>query len=174
VAVENTGLNPVAVGAVTLSFTGAADRTGEYTVTPAPANPTTIAGGATGLFDFAVDVSPAAALETIVIDAAFSGSDAITARALSDPGADSDDTWDVVDCISTTCGDCNGDGVISILDALAAAQHGVGSIVLAPAAFSNCNVTGLLEPDPGAVVSILDALAIAQVSAGLSIPLACC
>ena len=31
-----------------------------------------------------------------------------------------------------SCGDCNGDGPVNILDALVAAQHGVGLITITP------------------------------------------
>jgi hypothetical protein len=79
-----------------------------------------------------------------------------------------------VRCPVTSCGDCNGDGIINIVDALFAAQHAVSIIVLTGVDFSNCNVVGLTEPDPGAVVDVIDALNVAQVSAGLPVMLACC
>ena len=63
---------------------------------------------------------------------------------------------------------------VSILDALVAAQHSAGLIVLTGVDFSNCNVFGALEPDPTADVSILDALNLAQSAAGLSVMLICC
>jgi hypothetical protein len=77
-------------------------------------------------------------------------------------------------CPLTLCGDCNQDGQVTILDALGAAQSSAGIITLGPVQFSNCNVTGLLEPDPSATVDILDALTIAQVAAGLGVSLTCC
>lgn len=71
------------------------------------------------------------------------------------------------------CGDCNGDGVVNILDALTGAQHSAAIVQLTGVDFTNCNVTGLLEPDPGAMVDILDALTLAQSAAGLGSPLMC-
>jgi hypothetical protein len=79
-----------------------------------------------------------------------------------------------VRCPLSLCGDCNQDGGVTVLDALLAAQHGVAIITLAGEAFSNCNVTGAVEPDPGPVVDVLDALTIAQEAAGLAPPLSCC
>jgi hypothetical protein len=77
-------------------------------------------------------------------------------------------------CPLTLCGDCNQDGSVTILDALHAAQADVGLVTLAPPAFSSCNVTGVLEPAPGAAVTVLDALAIASVVSGLPTLLVCC
>lgn len=74
---------------------------------------------------------------------------------------------------SLLCGDCNGDGVVSILDALIAAQHAAGLYTITGDDFTRCNVTGLLEPDPAAVVDILDALFIARYSAGFPTSLVC-
>jgi hypothetical protein len=79
-------------------------------------------------------------------------------------------------CPTTLCGDCNRDGTVNIIDALLGAQH-AASILMPPlsgAGFSNCNVTGPVEPNPSASVNILDALVIAQVAAGLSPPYMCC
>jgi hypothetical protein len=174
VTVENIGLNGVMVGALALSFTGSADRTPEYLVTPDPANPTAIAAGATESFAFSVDVDPMATIETITIDAGFTGTDAVTLGAVIDLGADVTDSWDVVPCGATLCGDCTGDGQVTILDALSAAQHSAAIIVLTGTNFTNCNVIGAVEPDPSAEVSILDALTLAQFAAGLPVMLVCC
>ena len=64
--------------------------------------------------------------------------------------------------------------MVTILDALVAAQNAASLVALSGAAFSNCNVIGLLEPDPGAVVDILDSLTLAQFAAGLPVTLMCC
>lgn len=74
----------------------------------------------------------------------------------------------------TTCGDCNEDGSMDILDALQAAQHAAGVLTLSARGQTACNVTGTLAPDPGAAVDILDALMLAQAAAGLPVTLACC
>ena len=66
------------------------------------------------------------------------------------------------------------DLVVTILDALVAAQHAAGLITLTGIDFTNCNVFGLLEPDPAAVVDIIDALSLAQFAAGLPAVLTCC
>jgi hypothetical protein len=71
-------------------------------------------------------------------------------------------------CIVTLCGDCTGDGVISILDALAAAQHAVLVIMLMGTEFNNCDVDADMDVD------ILDALLIAQVASGQPTALVCC
>ena len=63
---------------------------------------------------------------------------------------------------------------MTILDALVAAQHAGGLVTLTGVDFTNCNVLGLVEPDPGAVVDILDALRLAQFAAGLPVMLMCC
>jgi hypothetical protein len=77
-------------------------------------------------------------------------------------------------CPLVLCGDCNEDGAVTILDALVAAQHAAGVTSLTGSGFSNCNVLGTTEPDPGATVDVLDALSIAQFAAGLGVTLACC
>jgi len=79
-----------------------------------------------------------------------------------------------VRCPLTACGDCDSDGFTTILDALLAAQHGALIIALTGVEFSNCNVTGAVEPDPGAVVDVLDALMLAQEAALLAVTLSCC
>lgn len=71
-------------------------------------------------------------------------------------------------CGVVLCGDCNGDGAVTILDALAAAQSAVGTRTLTPMQFASCDV------DMDGDVDILDALLIAQVSAGLPVMLTCC
>jgi hypothetical protein len=85
-------------------------------------------------------------------------------------------TIEVSPCFTTLCGDCNLDGFTTILDALSAAQNAAAIITIPPMTpqFSNCNVQGLVEPDPGASVDILDALNIAQFAASLPTPLICC
>jgi hypothetical protein len=67
------------------------------------------------------------------------------------------------------CGDCNGDATVSILDALAAAQHAVGVTTLSGSRYSACNVAGTPggEGVPGTTVDVLDALNVARFSAGI-------
>ena len=68
-----------------------------------------------------------------------------------------------------SCGDCNGDGNANVLDALLAARHAVGVVMLVSPDFEACNVSGTLgDPTvPGAVVDTLDALLLAQAAVGL-------
>jgi hypothetical protein len=174
VAAENVGLNSAIVGGVGLTFTGSADRTAEYTVTPAPGNPVVIAPATTESFAFSVDVDPGASLETITLDGVFTGVDSVSGAAIIDNDADLTDSWVVVLCGATLCGDCNGDGFVTILDALTAAQHSAAIITLTGTDFTNCNVIGAVEPDPAAAVDILDALTLAQSAAGLPVMLVCC
>lgn len=79
-------------------------------------------------------------------------------------------------CPRTLCGDCDQSGSVNIVDALLAAQDAAMALSppLSGSAFSNCNVTGAVEPDPQAAVNILDALLIAQDAAGLPVTLMCC
>jgi hypothetical protein len=77
------------------------------------------------------------------------------------------------DCPATMCGDCDLNGSICILDALCAAQCGVGLLHLDETAYSNCNVFGEMQPDELATVDILDALCIARCSLGVD-ALHCC
>jgi len=119
-------------------------------------------------------VDVAASLETITIDAGVDGTTTANGAPCSDPDADTTDSWLVVTCAPTLCGDCNIDGVVNILDALMGAQNAALIIALAGQEFTNCNVIGDLEPLPSAVVDILDALTIAQFAAQLPVTLTCC
>lgn len=72
------------------------------------------------------------------------------------------------------CGDCDGNGWVDLLDAQAAAQHGVGTLVLDSPAFVHCNVSG--SPGSvaaGGIVDVLDALTLARFAVGISIDLPC-
>jgi len=65
------------------------------------------------------------------------------------------------------CGDCNQDGSITILDALVAAQIGVGLVTAEGEALEICDVDGSGD------VSILDALLLSRFLAGLVPALMC-
>jgi hypothetical protein len=65
------------------------------------------------------------------------------------------------------CGDCTGDGTVSVLDALAAAQHAAGVITLPGAQLLDCDV------DSDGSVQVLDALRVAQSAAGIPVTLTC-
>jgi hypothetical protein len=73
------------------------------------------------------------------------------------------------------CGDCNGDGNTTVLDALFAAQQGAGLAVVSTAALAACNVAGTPggQGVAGASVDVLDALLIARFDAGLLASLSC-
>lgn len=164
----------ISVTSFAWSFTGQGDRTSQYTVTPDAGNPALIPAGATLLFTFLVDVSPAASLETITLDVSFAGTSVPGGLAVADGEADTPDTWDVLACVAPACGDCDGDTFVTVLDALVAAQHSAAVTLLTGVAFTNCNVTGDLEPLPSARVDILDALTLAQWAALLPVSLVCC
>ena len=93
---------------------------------------------------------------------------AATSATLSSPSYQARFEVLCLGCGVTLCGDCNGDGIVSILDALMGARHAVTLVVLTGIQFASCDV----EQDGD--VDILDALAIAQVSTGLSVTLTCC
>lgn len=153
----------------TLTFTGVADRTAEYTVTPDPGNPTTIGPGGLETLQFTVDVSPAATMETITLDGSADAIDSLGGGPINDTGANTTDSWDVVRwCVAPVCGDCSGDNVVDILDALLAAQHAALLVTLTGPQLDACDV------DSSLAVDILDGLMIAQYSALLPITLSCC
>jgi hypothetical protein len=66
-----------------------------------------------------------------------------------------------------TCGDCNMDGQLSILDALLGAQIGAGLVAPTPAHLPVCDV------DTSGAIDVLDALRMAQAAAGLPVTLSC-
>ena len=61
--------------------------------------------------------------------------------------------------VSPACGDCNGDGTLDVLDALQAAQIGVGVHQPTPLEQWRCNVDG------DQTVGVLDALLLVQLGA---------
>lgn len=65
------------------------------------------------------------------------------------------------------CGDCDGDQVLSIIDALRAAQIGAALITPTPADLAVCDV------DSDTDIDVLDALRMAQAAAQLPVPLTC-
>lgn len=72
------------------------------------------------------------------------------------------------------CGDCNGDGAVSILDALQAARYATATTpVIFTEDFARCNVAGTPGTGAGTTVDILDALSIAQRDVGLLASLSC-
>jgi hypothetical protein len=178
VTVENAGVNPLDLVAVTISFTDSllVDRSGEYALLPAPGQPTTIQPGQTAALTWAVDVLPGATPETITIDAAVEAIDTVTAQTAQDPEADTPHVWTVLPCGYSLCGDCDDNGHVDVLDALLAAQIAAGLQAPPPTGslqWNGCNAQGVTFPDPGAAINILDALEIARSSAGLGI-LSCC
>ena len=67
------------------------------------------------------------------------------------------------------CGDCDGDGVVTVLDALAAMGHEAGLLPVLGMNFVRCNVDGPPGGDgrAGAIVDAVDALVIAMRSASI-------
>jgi hypothetical protein len=77
-------------------------------------------------------------------------------------------------CAINACGDCDGDGFVSVLDAFVGAQNAVGLATFpGQSTFDACNVVGAQNPNPGAEVTILDALEIARHIVGLT-DISCC
>ena len=95
VVIANTGeaSATVASAASWLTFTSGGDVSGDYTVTPAGGNPTSIAGGGNASFDFTVDVAGGATLGVVDLDAQASGTDDNDSSALNASGASSPDSW---------------------------------------------------------------------------------
>ncbi|MBI4869591.1 MAG: hypothetical protein HY816_21855, partial [Candidatus Wallbacteria bacterium] len=113
IAVRMTVTNPggasAQVSSATLRFTGAADRTSEYTPMHSGTHPSTLAAGDSANFDFTVTVGASATAESITIDGSVTGTDANSAGALSDTSATTTDGWTVqvpaslrLDSIATT------------------------------------------------------------------------
>ena len=73
------------------------------------------------------------------------------------------------------CGDCNGDGRVTVLDSLYASQHEQGLRKLASPNYESCNVMGISGgiADPGATVDSLDAQEISNYAVGLVSHLNC-
>jgi hypothetical protein len=71
------------------------------------------------------------------------------------------------------CGDCDGNGFVTILDALQAARHDTGLATIASPELEQCNVSGTPGGPPLGVVSVLDGLTIAQYAVGLHPQLLC-
>ena len=94
--VRNIGLADAACLTATLSFTGSMDRTPEYTVTPFAGNPTLLRPGDIAPLHFSIDVSAAATLEAITVDASAMADDAFSGLPVTDPDADRTGAWSVV------------------------------------------------------------------------------
>ncbi|RMF70445.1 MAG: hypothetical protein D6743_00260, partial [Calditrichaeota bacterium] len=91
--VQNLGTNPITDLQGSLIFTGSADRTAEYTVTPSGSNPTTLGGGSTATLSFTVKVVFSATLETVTIDGTVNGK--VNGTPVSASGAAVTDQWTV-------------------------------------------------------------------------------
>ncbi len=69
--------------------------------------------------------------------------------------------------VPSSCGDCNADGRLDVIDALAAASHSAGLDLLSGGNLINCDVDG------SGNVNVVDALIIAQTASGLPTTLQC-
>jgi hypothetical protein len=79
-----------------LTFTGTAVCTSEYTVTPDPANPTSIPVAGAVTLSFVVDVDSLATEETITVNGTIDATLATSGTPVTGNGADTPDQWDVV------------------------------------------------------------------------------
>ncbi|OGQ93182.1 MAG: hypothetical protein A2284_05555, partial [Deltaproteobacteria bacterium RIFOXYA12_FULL_61_11] len=96
VGITNEGGATANLGASSLRFSQSGNDLGtEYTVTPSGANPGTLGSGQAATLVFTVDVASAATLGNVALDAAIVGTDANSGAALSDPAAETTDTWTV-------------------------------------------------------------------------------
>jgi hypothetical protein len=91
--VQNVSSAPLTEVAAGLTFTGAVNRTGEYTINASPSNPTALAGNSTATFSFTVNVSATATLETVTINGAVSGK--VNGTPVSTSNANQTDSWTV-------------------------------------------------------------------------------
>jgi hypothetical protein len=89
--VENLSTEPITELTGTLTFTGSADRTGEYNVTPP--NPITLPGSSPATLSFVVAVDANATLELVTINGAVSGK--VNGTPVSAQGAQQTDSWTV-------------------------------------------------------------------------------
>ncbi len=67
----------------------------------------------------------------------------------------------------SSCGDCDGDGTITALDALRAAMHSAGTVLITDLGLLDCDV------DRSGIINVVDALIMAQEAAGLMPGLDC-
>ncbi|MDZ7304104.1 MAG: hypothetical protein ONB44_18415, partial [candidate division KSB1 bacterium] len=91
--VRNLSSAPITDLTGQLTFTGSANRTGEYTVVPSPGNLTTLPGNSTTQLLFNVEVSNGATLETVTINGSVSGK--IDGTVVNDNEATQTDSWTV-------------------------------------------------------------------------------
>ncbi|MGH7451087.1 MAG: beta strand repeat-containing protein, partial [bacterium] len=91
--VQNVSSVPLTEVTAGLTFTGTADRTGEYSVTPSPSNPTSLAGNSTATFSFIVNVGANAMLETVTLNGTVSGK--VNGTPVSSSNANQTDSWTV-------------------------------------------------------------------------------
>lgn len=89
--IQNLAASPVTNLDGQLTFTGSADRTSEYTVTPNAGNPTNVSGNSTATLVFLVDVSANATLEAMTIDGSIAGD--IGGSQVTAIGAATTDSW---------------------------------------------------------------------------------
>ncbi len=93
-SVQNLGSSPILNLSGGLTFTGAVDRTPEYTVAPDNNNPVSIPGNSPATLNYLVTVSTTATLETIAIDGTVSGT--VSGTPVSKTGANLPDNWQVL------------------------------------------------------------------------------
>jgi hypothetical protein len=91
--VQNLSAAPLTEILPGLIFTGMANRTADYTVTPNAGNPATLPANATTPLSFIVKVNNNAALETVTIDGTISGK--VDGMPVTATGAGQTDSWTV-------------------------------------------------------------------------------
>ncbi|TPW10185.1 MAG: hypothetical protein FD127_3855, partial [Acidimicrobiaceae bacterium] len=104
VRMRNPGEAAASLTAIALTFSaGGQDRAFDYAVTPAQGG-VTLTGGTTAVLAFTVDVSPAASLGPVTLDARLEGCDANSGVVLSDGSASLGDAWTVKEPVEFSLG----------------------------------------------------------------------
>jgi hypothetical protein len=152
-------LNALTVSTVGLNFQGTADRTAEYTVTPDPGNPTTIAAATTETFLFTVDVGVTATEETIVIHGEIAGTFQPSGQPASTNRAAAPDSWDVtgarpvvrtIDAVPDVVWQGSGGYVVSItVENVGLTDWAPGTLTLSFMGTADRTSEYTVTPDPG-------------------------
>ncbi|MCB9509748.1 MAG: hypothetical protein H6695_06170 [Deferribacteres bacterium] len=131
--IQNLAASPVTNLDGQLTFTGAADRTGEYTVSPSAGNPTSVSGSSTATLTYLVDISANATLEQVTINGSVAGD--IGGSQVSTVGAATPDSWTVQRAAGVAL-----TSVVTALDTVSQGQQNISFTVQAANSLGLSNV----------------------------------